>query len=55
LDLLLEGLTTSEIADKLCLSPRTVETHRRNMLTKFGARNVPHLIKIIMAKKEELQ
>ncbi len=53
LDYMLEGFTTSEIATKLCLSPRTIETHRRNMLAKFGARNVPHLINIIYSKKED--
>jgi DNA-binding CsgD family transcriptional regulator/tetratricopeptide (TPR) repeat protein len=30
------GMTSEEIADVLCLSPRTIETHRLNIRKKFG-------------------
>lgn len=40
------GETTATIADELFVSPLTVETHRRNLLQKFGAKNVAELIKM---------
>ncbi len=39
-----DGKSTSEIADELCLSINTVETHRRHLLDKLGARNVADLV-----------
>ena len=38
------GLTTQEIAKKLFISKNTVETHRKNLLYKLGARNTAELI-----------
>ncbi len=40
-----EGLTTDQIAEKLYISPLTVETHRRNLMHKFGVKNTAALIK----------
>lgn len=48
LQLILEENTTQEIADKLFISFGTVETHRRNMLIKTGARNTVGLVKLAM-------
>jgi DNA-binding NarL/FixJ family response regulator len=48
--LLAEGLTTSEIAEKLFTSKRTIETHRQNMLEKSQARNAAALIKMAMSQ-----
>ena len=45
LHLLAEGLTSNEIATRLQLSPRTVDTHRKNMLKKTGASNAAGLMK----------
>lgn len=42
------GLTTQQIADKLFTSPRTVETHRKCLLEKTGAKNTPALITYAM-------
>jgi DNA-binding NarL/FixJ family response regulator len=42
--LICKELTTAEIATQLALSPRTVETHRRNMVLKSGARNTAGLV-----------
>ncbi|MFN4198288.1 MAG: response regulator [Flavobacterium sp.] len=46
LQLIANEFTTQEIAEKLCISFGTVETHRRNMLIKSGARNTVGLVKI---------
>ncbi len=46
LHLLSEGLTTSEIAEKLFTSKRTIETHRQNMLGKTQTKNTAALIKL---------
>ncbi|NLN24380.1 MAG: response regulator transcription factor [Bacteroidetes bacterium] len=45
LRLIMDEKTTQEIADKLNISFGTVETHRRNMLIKTGARNTVGLVK----------
>lgn len=44
LALLCQQLNTIEIAEKLFLSPRTVETHRNNLLLKTGSRNIAGLV-----------
>ncbi len=38
-ELLGRGLTTNQIARKLQLSPKTVETHRKNLKTKLNLKN----------------
>ena len=38
------GLTTKEIADRLCVSPHTIESHRKNMLRKWDAKNSAELL-----------
>ena len=48
LRLLSEGLTTGEIAEKLCTSKRTIETHRQHMLEKSRAKNAAALIRLAM-------
>lgn len=45
LKLLSDGLNGPEIAEKLFLSPLTVETHRKNLLRKFNAHSVQLLLK----------
>lgn len=42
--LLCKEYTTSEIGDQLYISPRTVEGHRNNLLTKTGCRNTAGLV-----------
>lgn len=44
LQLVAEGLTSAEVAERLCLSPRTVEAHRASVLRKLGLRNHSELI-----------
>jgi DNA-binding NarL/FixJ family response regulator len=43
--LISEGLTSQQMADKLFISPRTVETHRANLMKKVGVRNAIELVK----------
>ncbi len=45
LKLIADGLTNQEIGEKLFISPLTVDTHRKNLLLKFNARNTAILIK----------
>lgn len=45
LGLLSKGLTTNEIAAKLYVSSRTIETHRANILKKLEVKNTAELIK----------
>lgn len=47
LRLIMNEKTTQEIAEKLNISFGTVETHRRNMLIKTGARNTVGLVKLV--------
>lgn len=44
LQLIAEGLPNNQIAEKLFLSAHTVDTHRKNLLTKFGVSNTASLI-----------
>jgi DNA-binding NarL/FixJ family response regulator len=50
LRLIADGLTNTEIAEKLFLSPLTVDRHRKNLIVKFNAKNTASLIKIGMQK-----
>jgi len=43
--LIAEGLTSHQMADKLVISARTVETHRGNLLKKVGVKNAIELVK----------
>lgn len=45
LDLLSEGKKTGAIAEALIISNHTVQSHRKNLLGKFGVNNTPSLIK----------
>lgn len=49
LKLIVEGFTTKEIADKVYLSSRTVDAHRRRVMQKVGARNTADLVRIAMS------
>jgi len=40
-----DGLTSQQMADKLFISPRTVETHRANLMKKFAVKNAIELVK----------
>lgn len=44
LQLICDEYTTQEIADRLYLSPRTIEGHRNNLLTKLNVKNTVGLV-----------
>ncbi|MCW8311361.1 response regulator transcription factor [Sphingobacterium sp. InxBP1] len=48
LQLIADGLTSNQIAERLFLSPVTIETHRRNLLTKFKVKNMIELVQLAM-------
>lgn len=45
-----EGLTSTEIGDKLMISPRTVEVHRSNLTIKLGIKNQADLIRFAIRR-----
>lgn len=45
--LLAEGLHNVEVAERLAISPRTVEVHKARVLAKLGARNLAEVIRIV--------
>jgi len=45
LQLVAEGKTSAQIAEILCLSPKTVETHRGRLLQKLKVHDLPSLVK----------
>ena len=46
LELIAEGMTNGEIAQKLFISTSTVDTHRKNLLAKFDVKNTASLIRL---------
>lgn len=42
------GLTTLQIAEKLFISPHTVESHRKNLIVKFKTSNLTKAIKLAL-------
>ncbi|QHI38330.1 Transcriptional regulatory protein DegU [Kordia antarctica] len=52
LELIAQEFTTAEMAEKLFLSARTIEGHRKNLISKLGVKNTAGLL--IKAIKEKL-
>jgi DNA-binding NarL/FixJ family response regulator len=50
LGLIVEEMTTAEIAEHLFISPKTVESHRLNLIQKLGVRNSAGLVKEALTK-----
>lgn len=50
LQLVVDEKTTQEMADELFLSVSTIETHRMNLISKLGVKNVAGLVKIALEK-----
>ncbi|MEO8712497.1 MAG: response regulator transcription factor [Parafilimonas sp.] len=49
--LIAEGFTNPEIAEKLFISPSTVDSHRKNLLSKMNMKNTASLIKFAVENK----
>ena len=43
-NLICDGLTTKEIANKLHISPHTVDSHKKNLMNKVGAKNTVQMV-----------
>lgn len=48
------GLPNKSIAYDLKISPRTVEVHRANVMSKMQARNLPELVRMVLAASPAL-
>jgi two-component system, LuxR family, response regulator FixJ len=53
LDGLAQGLPNKTIAYELGISPRTVEIHRANLMTKLGARSLSEALRLAFAAQAE--
>ena len=45
LKLVAEGKTSREIAERLSISPKTVDTYRSRLMSKIGVKNLVGLVK----------
>ena len=52
LELLVVGNPNKTIAYDLGASPRTIEVHRARVMEKMGARNLPELVRMVMAARD---
>ena len=48
LGLVVKGYTSKQIAEILCLSPRTIDHHRASLLKKFKMKNTVDLVKYVV-------
>lgn len=51
LRLISDGLTNTEIANQIFLSPETIRGYRKNLLLKLGAKNTAVLVKMAIEQK----
>ncbi len=51
LELIAQGYTNPQIAEKIFLSPFTVDSHRKNLLAKLGVKNTASLIRLAVERK----
>ncbi len=52
--LISEEFTTQEIADRLCLSKHTIETYRKNLISKLKVKNIAGLTRYALKMEDEL-
>ncbi len=51
LQLIVEGYSTTKIADDTCISIKTVETHRSNIMKKLNISDIPNLVRFAIENK----
>jgi len=51
LELIAEGYTNAQIAEKIFLSQFTVDSHRKNLLAKLNVKNTASLIRLAVEQK----
>jgi len=51
LTLIVNECTTKEIAQKLFITPHTVDAHRKNLLMKLNVRNTAGLVRVALEQK----
>ncbi len=51
LKLIVQGNTNHEIADKMCLGVETINSYRKNLLLKLGAKNTAVLVRMALEEK----
>ncbi len=51
LEHLVAGRSNKEVAEKLSISPRTIEFHRANIMEKTGAAGLPELVRLWLARR----
>lgn len=55
LDWLAQGSSNKAIARQLAISPRTVEIHRANMMSKLGARHAAEAVRLRLEAQADIQ
>jgi DNA-binding NarL/FixJ family response regulator len=51
IQLIADGFTDAEIADKLNISPKTASTHRKNILRKLNLKNAAMITRYALENK----
>lgn len=51
LQLICDGYTNPEIADRLCISHETAKWYRKRLLAKYGAKNSVNLVTLVLKEK----
>lgn len=54
-ELLVKGFSTHDIAEKICVSVRTVETHKKNIMAKVGVKSTVALVKFVFENYSKYQ
>lgn len=55
MSLLVIGMTRREIGQRLGIQPKGVDSHRHNILTKMGVRNVVELAVMLMSQPHKVE